>query len=176
MNTSGTSHPSARVSQRKHLSLDRYFVESDALKAIAVGMSDGLTVPFVVAAALFAAGENIGVIVLSCLTVNTVRSIVRGITAYRNAKLQAEHYSTEAELRQRTNVKAGEPAGARQSYGVRRFGSKPFVDRIRRRPQAWANFVMRFRLGLPKPRNSALATAATIAAACFAGGMVPIAP
>ena len=51
------------------------------------------------------------------------------------------------------------------------------VEALRRRPEAWVDFMMRFELGLEEPEpKRALASAVTIAAAYVAGGVIPLSP
>jgi VIT1/CCC1 family predicted Fe2+/Mn2+ transporter len=82
-----------------------------------------------------------------------------------------------AEVRDKADIEAAEVALVFQSYGLTAEESKPIVDALRQRPQAWVNFMMRFELGLEKPDpKRALISAATIAGAYIAGGFIPLGP
>ena len=83
----------------------------------------------------------------------------------------------QSEVRDKADIEAGEVAKVFESYGLTIEESKPIVDALRKRPQAWVNFMMRFELGLEKPDpKRAVVSAATIAGAYIAGGFVPLGP
>ena len=74
-------------------------------------------------------------------------------------------------------MEAAEVAEVFHSYGLTADGSGPVVDALRKRPQAWVDFMMRFELGLEKPDpKRAIISAATIAGAYIAGGFIPLGP
>jgi len=145
-------------------------------------MSDGLTVPFALAAGLSAAIDTTSIIVTAGLAEIAAGSIAMGLGGYLAAKSDAEHYFSEsareaAEVREKPDIEAGEVAEVFESYGLTAEESKPIVDALRKRPQAWVNFMMRFELGLEKPDpKRALISAGTIAGAYIAGGFIPLGP
>ena len=119
-------------------------------------MSDGLTVPFALAAGLSGAINTTSIIVTAGLAEITAGSIAMGLGGYLAAKSDAEHYFSErareeSEVNEKPEVEADEVAEVFQSYGLTDAESKPIVDALRKRPQAWIDFMMRFELGLEKP-------------------------
>lgn len=162
--------------------LERHFTGSEIVRDIVIGMSDGLTVPFALAAGLSGAIESTSIIVTAGLAEIAAGSIAMGLGGYMAAKSDTEHYLSEsareaAEVRDKADIEAAEVALVFQSYGLTAEESKPIVDALRQRPQAWVNFMMRFELGLEKPDpKRALISAATIAGAYIAGGFVPLVP
>ena len=98
------------------------------------------------------------------------------------AKSDTEHYFSErareaAEVRDKADIEAAEVSVVLQSYGLTIEESKPIVDALRKRPQAWVEFMMRFELGLEKPDpKRAVISAGTIAGAYIAGGFIPLGP
>jgi VIT1/CCC1 family predicted Fe2+/Mn2+ transporter len=147
-----------------------------------IGMSDGLTVPFALAAGLSGAIQTTSIIVTAGLAEIAAGSIAMGLGGYMAAKSDAEHYFSErareeAEVREKADIEAGEVTEVFQSYGLTAEESKPIVDALRKRPQAWVDFMMRFELGLEKPDpKRAVISAGTIAGAYIAGGFIPLGP
>jgi VIT1/CCC1 family predicted Fe2+/Mn2+ transporter len=162
--------------------IERHFTGSEIVRDIVIGMSDGLTVPFALAAGLSGAIDSTSIIVTAGLAEIAAGSIAMGLGGYMAAKSDTEHYLSEiareeAEVRDKADIEAAEVALVFQSYGLTAEGSKPIVDALRLRPAAWVNFMMRFELGLEKPDpKRALVSAGTIAGAYIAGGFVPLGP
>jgi vacuolar iron transporter family protein len=145
-------------------------------------MADGLTVPFALAAGLSGAIETTGIIVTAGLAEIAAGSIAMGLGGYMAAKSDAEHYDSErarevVEVSEKAEMEASEVAEVFRSYGLTTEESALIVDALRKRPQAWVDFMMRFELGLEKPNpRRALISAATIAGAYIAGGFIPLGP
>jgi vacuolar iron transporter family protein len=112
----------------------------------------------------------------------TAGSIAMGLGDYLAAKSDAEHYESERvreriEVREKPDTEAEEVTQAFLSYGVMPEESKSVVDALRQRPEAWVDFMMQFGLGLEKPDpRRAVISAATIAGAYVAGGVIPLGP
>jgi VIT1/CCC1 family predicted Fe2+/Mn2+ transporter len=146
-------------------------------------MSDGLTVPFALAAGLTGiANASPGIIVTAGLAEVAAGAIAMGLGGYLAAKSDAEHYAKERE-REKREVKEipdeekREVAQVFHSYGLSDEESEPIVEALAKHPQKWVDFMMRFELGLEKPDpKRALVSAFTIAASYVAGGLIPLAP
>jgi VIT1/CCC1 family predicted Fe2+/Mn2+ transporter len=164
------------------LHIERHFTGSETVRDVVIGMSDGLTVPFALAAGLSGAINITSIIVTAGLAEIAAGSIAMGLGGYLAAKSDAEHYFSErareeSEVSEKPDFEAGEVAEVFQSYGLTAEESKPIVDALRKRPQAWIDFMMRFELGLEKPDpKRAFVSAATIAGAYIAGGFIPLGP
>lgn len=162
--------------------LERHFTASATVRDIVIGMSDGLTVPFALAAGLSGAVASSGIIVTAGLAEIAAGSIAMGLGGYLAAKSDAEHYATERareqlEVREKPIEEATEVLDALRSYGLTAEESIPIVEAFIRKPEAWVDFMMRFELGLEKPDpRRALASALTIAGAYIAGGFIPLGP
>jgi VIT1/CCC1 family predicted Fe2+/Mn2+ transporter len=134
---------------------ERHFTASDTVRDVVIGMSDGLTVPFALAA---------------------------GISGALAGRSESEHYASErrreeSEVGSVPDVEAREVEQIFESYGLTPAESAPAVQGLRRQPRAWVDFMMRFELGLEKPDpRRALISAATIGASYALGGIVPLAP
>jgi VIT1/CCC1 family predicted Fe2+/Mn2+ transporter len=162
--------------------VERHFTSGDAVRDIVIGMSDGLTVPFALAAGLSGAVESTSIVITAGLAEIAAGSIAMGLGGYLAARSDAEHYSSErlreqAEVRRIPEAEAKEVSDVFASYGVSAEDAAPVVSALRARPEAWVNFMMRFELGLeaPDPKR-AFVSAATIAGAYIAGGLIPLAP
>ena len=152
------------------------------MRDVVIGMSDGLTVPFALAAGLSGAVDSTGIIVTAGLAEIAAGSIAMGLGGYLAARSDAEHYASERareerEVREIPGVEADEVAQVFRSYGLDDQESATVVEALRRRPEAWIDFMMRFELGLEKPDPARAPTSAlTIAGAYVAGGFIPRAP
>jgi len=162
--------------------IERHFTSSDVVRDIVIGMSDGLTVPFALAAGLTGAITVTGIIVTAGLAEIAAGSIAMGLGGYLAAKSDAEHYAKEREREKREvaeipHEEMREVAEVFQAYGLTEEETWPIVQALRRQPKNWIDFMMRFELGLEKPEpRRALISAVTIAGAYIAGGLVPLAP
>jgi len=162
--------------------IERHFTGSEKVRDVVIGMADGLTVPFALAAGLSGAVNTTGIIVTAGLAEIAAGSIAMGLGGYLAAKSDAEHYFSErtreeSEVSEKPDMEAAEVAEVFHSYGLTADESKPVVDALRKRPQAWVDFMMRFELGLEKPDpKRAIISAATIAGAYIAGGFIPLGP
>ncbi|MGE0129249.1 MAG: VIT1/CCC1 transporter family protein [Blastocatellales bacterium] len=162
--------------------IERHFTASEAVRDIVIGMSDGLTVPFALAAGLSGAVAATGVIVTAGLAEIAAGAIAMGLGGYLAAKSDAEHYSSErareqSEITAKREAEKNEVSEVLMSFGLTSEESKPVVEALSRRPEAWIDFMMRFELGLEKPDpKRALRSALTIAGAYVAGGLIPLSP
>ncbi|HZT44340.1 MAG TPA: VIT1/CCC1 transporter family protein [Chthonomonadaceae bacterium] len=166
--------------QTRHI--EKHFTGSETLRDIVIGMSDGLTVPFALAAGLTGAVAASGIIVTAGLAEVAAGSIAMGLGGYLAARSDAEHYASERrreqdEIRTVPEVEMKEVADIFTSYGITTKESASLIAALEKRPEAWADFMMRFELGLERPEpKRALTSALTIAGAYIAGGLIPLAP
>ncbi|MDX6531669.1 MAG: vacuolar iron transporter family protein [Blastocatellia bacterium] len=162
--------------------VERHFTAGETVRDIVIGMSDGLTVPFALAAGLTGAINNAGIIVTAGLAEIAAGSIAMGLGGYLAARSDAEHYAKERE-REKKEVKEipeeekREVAEVFHSYGLTKKESEPIVEALSQNKKKWVDFMMRFELGLEKPDpKRAFTSAFTIALAYIAGGLIPLAP
>jgi VIT1/CCC1 family predicted Fe2+/Mn2+ transporter len=162
--------------------VERHFTASESVRDVVIGMSDGLTVPFALAAGLSGAVASANVVVTAGLAEVAAGSIAMGLGGYLAARSDAEHYVAERrreedEVREVPEREADEVREIFESYGLERSESEAVVQALRRRPNAWVDFMMRFELGLEKPDpGRALTSALTIAGAYVLGGLIPLGP
>src|SRR5689334_14026887 len=162
--------------------IERHFTSSEVVRDIVIGMADGLTVPFALAAGLTGAIAQTGIIVTAGLAEIAAGSIAMGLGGYLAAKSDAEHYAKEREREKREvqeipHEEMREVAEVFQAYGLSEDETWPIVQALKRQPGNWVDFMMRFELGLEKPEpKRALTSALTIAGAYIAGGFIPLGP
>jgi VIT1/CCC1 family predicted Fe2+/Mn2+ transporter len=162
--------------------VEQHFTSGETVRDIVIGMSDGLTVPFALAAGLSGAIESTSIVITAGLAEIAAGSIAMGLGGYLAARSDAEHYASErrreqAEVRDIPTAEANEVIDVLTSYGVSAEVAAPVARALEQQPEAWIDFMMRFELGLEKPDpKRALVSAVTIAAAYVVGGLVPLAP
>ena len=161
---------------------ERHTGSNDVIRDIVIGLSDGLTVPFALAAGLSGAVDSTRIIVLAGLAEIAAGSIAMGLGGYLAARGDAEHYSNERRREEREVVQqpADEEAEIYEifnNYGVSKEDATPVLRSLQANPKAYVDFMMRFELGLEEPdRARAWRSALTIAASYIVGGMVPLTP
>src|ERR1700729_755071 len=162
--------------------VEGHFASTALVRDVVIGMADGLTVPFALAAGLSGAVSSPHVVVLAGLAEIAAGSIAMGLGGFLAARGDAEHYASERlreerEIVERTRDEEEEIYEIFEQYGVERKESMPVLEALKRRPQAWVDFMMRFELGLEEPqRNRASRSAVTIALSYVVGGLIPLAP
>jgi vacuolar iron transporter family protein len=161
---------------------EKHFTASDSVRDVVVGMSDGLTVPFALAAGISGAIAQSHLVVTAGLAEIAAGSIAMGLGGYLAGRSDAEHYASERR-REQDEVRSIPEAEVREveqifsAYGVAETEARGVIDALRAKPESWVDFMMRFELGLDKPDpRRALISAATIGGSYAAGGIIPLAP
>src|SRR3989442_11192394 len=162
--------------------VEQHFTGGLVVRDTVIGMSDGLTVPFALAAGLTGAVDSTTLVVTAGLAEIAAGSIAMGLGGYLAGKSDVEHYASERqreqlEIEQKPEVEAMEVMELLESHGLTPEESAPVVAALRKRPEAWRDFMLRFELGLEKPDpRRAVTSALVIAGAYIAGGLVPLGP
>ena len=161
---------------------ERHFQSGDTVRDIVIGMADGLTVPFALAAGLSRAVDSLHIIVVAGLAEIAAGAIAMGLGGYLAARGDAEHYRNERlreehEVVERRRDEEEEVYEIFDAYGVERHEATPVLTALQRNPAAWVDFMMRFELRLEEPHpGRALRSGMTIAASYVLGGLVPLLP
>jgi vacuolar iron transporter family protein len=162
------------------LHVEKHFTSSDMVRDIVIGMADGLTVPFALAAGLTGAIAQSRLIITAGFAEIAAGSIAMGLGGYLAARGDAGHYIQEKsreydEVRRIPEAEAKEVTDIFRSYGLSESESSSVIQSLRQRPKDWVAFMMRFELGLEEPQPSrAWKSALTIALAYVVGGMIPL--
>jgi vacuolar iron transporter family protein len=161
---------------------EKHFTASETIRDVVIGMSDGLTVPFALAAGLSGAVTSTHIIVTAGLAEIIAGAIAMGLGGYLAAQTDREHYVSERkremrELREVPQDEEREVAQIFQVYGLSEHQTTTIVDCLREDPDKWVDFMMRFELGLEPPDPArALSSAVTIAGSYITGGLIPLLP
>ena len=166
--------------------IEQHFTATAAVRDVVIGMSDGLTVPFALAAgisgALAANPHASALVVTAGLAEIAAGSIAMGLGGYLAARTDIEHYASERqrEIRETVelpDIEIEEVAKVFRDYGLTQDELTPVVKAITAKQQAWVDFMMRFELGLEEPDPKRARTSAlTIAMSYVFGGLIPLAP
>jgi len=162
------------IHQEEHLK------NSDFITDTVIGLSDGLTVPFALAAGLSAAVTNNDIIVTAGVAEIVAGSIAMGLGGYLAGKTEIEHYDSELkrEYDEVELVPEKEKEEVREvfaDYGLSEDSQNLIVEELVKDKHKWVDFMMKFELGLEKPNiNRARNSALTIGLAYVAGGLIPL--
>lgn len=162
--------------------IEKHFTASQTVRDLVLGMSDGLTVPFALAAGLTGAAAGSRLVVAAGLAEIAAGTVAMGLGGYLAARGEAEHYAAELrrehdEVLHKPQLEREEVAVVFRRYGLSEAQIEPILASFEKDPRSWVDFMMRFELGLeaPDPRRS-LRAALTIGGAYAAGGLVPLSP
>jgi len=162
--------------------IEKHFTSGEVVRDIVIGMADGLTVPFALAAGLSGAVTSTTIIVTAGLAEIVAGSIAMGLGGYLAGRSDAEHYESEYkreiyEIEKLLDHEKDEVIEILEAFGLTRKESLPIVESLASRPKDFADFMMRFELGLEKPKpKRALQSGVTIGGAYVFGGLIPLLP
>src|SRR5512143_2159796 len=162
--------------------IEKHFTGSERVRDIVIGMSDGLTVPFALAAGLSGVANSTTIVITGGLAEIAAGSIAMGLGGYLAARSDVDHYASERETERREveTIPAKEKEEVEAlllTYGLNKEQSVLVTRTLSERPEAWIDFMMRFELGLEKPDpKRALTSALTIGLSYIAGGLIPLTP
>jgi VIT1/CCC1 family predicted Fe2+/Mn2+ transporter len=161
---------------------EHHFRSTDTVRDVVIGMSDGLTVPFALAAGLSGAHVATSVVVLAGLAEIAAGSIAMGLGGYLAAKTDAEHYQNELqreirETRELPDKETAEVEEVFEGFGLTPEQMRPVVATITSNEKRWVDFMMKFELNLDEPDPArAVRSASTIGVSYIVGGLIPLAP
>ena len=162
--------------------VERHFTAADGVRDVVIGMSDGLTVPFALAAGLSAAVTSSSLIVTAGLAEVAAGAIAMGLGGHLEAKTHIEHFDAEVarerrEIAEVPHLEVAEVESVMRGFGLDGEPLERVVAAITANRDRWVEFMMRFELGIerPDPRR-AFTSAFTIGGAYIVGGLVPLVP
>jgi VIT1/CCC1 family predicted Fe2+/Mn2+ transporter len=166
-----------------HLHLEEHMQSSDVLTDIVIGMSDGLTVPFALAAGLSGAvGDHVSLIWVAGIAEVAAGSIAMGLGGYLAGKTEIDHYNSELkkeywELTHKREVEIQEVRNVFLGWGLTNETAEEATQEIIKDDKRWVEFMMKFELGLEEPDpKRARKSAFNIGLSYVVGGMVPLTP
>jgi VIT1/CCC1 family predicted Fe2+/Mn2+ transporter len=161
---------------------EHHLKSSDTIRDIVIGMSDGLTVPFALAAGLSGAVSKSGIVVTAGIAEIIAGSIAMGLGGFLAGRTELDHYNSELkrEYDEVERVPEQEKAEVKEVFAD--FGLSPalqdqIADEMAKDKDKWVDFMMRYELGLEKPEaNRASRSAITIGISYIVGGIIPLSP
>jgi len=162
--------------------VEKHFTATETVRDVVIGMADGLTVPFALAAGLAAAVSSTKVIVTAGLAEIVAGAIAMGLGGYLAARTDAEHYASEQkreawEIDNLRDKEVLEVTDIFRDYGLQGESLATVVTALTADHKRWLDFMMRFELGLeaPDPKRAPI-SAGTIAVSYLVGGLIPLTP
>lgn len=165
-----------------HQHVEKHFRSSDLVTDIVIGMSDGLTVPFALAAGLSGSGVTTAIVITAGIAEIAAGSIAMGLGGYLAGKTEVEHYDSELkrEYWEVDHLPEKEKEEVREVFaemGLSPASQELIVDELAKDKDKWVEFMMRFELGLEKPdAKRAQNSAFNIGISYIVGGLVPLSP
>ncbi|KAJ8660196.1 hypothetical protein O0I10_004055 [Lichtheimia ornata] len=179
----GARIPHRQDLQRTRLKehVEEHFERPELVRDCILGLSDGLTVPFALAAGLSSLGDN-RIVIYGGLAELVSGAISMGLGGYLAAKSDADHFVTERQREERElelypEEEEEEIVEIFEQYGLNRASLEPMFVHFRQAPQKFVDFMMKFELNLEEPDpNRSLISAATIGLSYLFGGLIPLIP
>lgn len=162
--------------------VEKHFSAGEAVRDVVIGMADGLTVPFALAAGISGAIAASHVVVTAGIAELAAGGIAMGVGGFLAARTDFEHYHSERAREEREthelpDVEKREIHEILERYGISEDVRGKVVDEISADSKRWVEFMMKFELGLEEPDpKRALRSALTIGGAYVIGGLIPLAP
>lgn len=166
----------------KHTHHEYHLQSSDLLKDIVIGMSDGLTVPFALAAGLSGAVYSTSIIVIAGIAEIAAGSIAMGLGGYLAGKTEQDHYESELkneywELDNKREVEIEEVRKVFEEWGLSKEVQLKATEEIIKDRDKWVEFMMKHELNLQKPDpKRASKSAFNIGVSYIIGGLIPLSP
>lgn len=165
-----------------HPHQEKHFQGSEMLSDIVIGMSDGLTVPFALAAGVSQAGVDNSVIVTAVIAEIVAGAIAMGLGGYLSGQTEQEHYYNELkreyeEVEQLPEREKQEIKDILAKYNISEEVQNQLVKELCKDKDKWVEFMMQFELGLSPPDTQrAKKSAFNIGLSYIVGGLVPLLP
>ncbi len=162
--------------------IEKHFTAGEIVRDVVIGMADGLTVPFALAAGISGVVDSTAIVITAGLAEIAAGSIAMGLGGYLAGKSDVEHYDSEYrrelhEVNTMLEHEKDEVLEILENYGLTAQESLPIVNSLAKRPNDFVDFMMRFELGLDKPNpRRAWQSAITIGGSYIVGGLIPLSP
>ena len=161
---------------------EHHLKSSDTIRDIVIGMSDGLTVPFALAAGLTGAISSSGIVITAGIAEIVAGSIAMGLGGFLAGRTQVDHYNAELrrEYEEVERVPEQEKKEVKEvfaGFGLSDTLQTQIADEMAKDKDKWVDFMMRYELGLERPlANRATQSAVTIGLSYIVGGIIPLSP
>jgi VIT1/CCC1 family predicted Fe2+/Mn2+ transporter len=161
---------------------EHHVTSSETIRDIVIGMSDGLTVPFALAAGLSGAVSSSTLVVTAGIAEIVAGSIAMGLGGYLAGRTEVDHYQSELkreydEVERVPDQEKAEVKKVFASFGLSKHLQDEIADELAKDKTRWVEFMMRYELGLEEPNaNRATQSAITIGISYIVGGIIPLSP
>jgi predicted membrane protein (TIGR00267 family) len=161
---------------------EHHLQSSDTIRDIVIGMSDGLTVPFALAAGLSGAVNSSGIVITAGIAEIVAGSIAMGLGGFLAGRTEVVHYASElkreyAEVEKVPEQEKMEVKEVFAAFGLSAKLQHEVAEEMAKDKDKWVDFMMRYELGLEEPKaNRATQSAITIGLSYIAGGIIPLSP
>jgi vacuolar iron transporter family protein len=170
------------VTNKSQIHREEHMISAETLRDIVIGMSDGLTVPFALAAGLSGAVSNTSLIIIAGLAEIAAGSIAMGLGGYLAGKTEVDHYNSEMkreyeEVETVPEVEKQELKTFFSSLGLSNEIQNQAVEEVSKDKEKWVELMMKYELGLEKPNPKRAAKSAfNIGFSYIVGGLIPLSP
>lgn len=160
--------------------MEEHFESPQIVRDFVIGMSDGLTVPFALAAGLSGVVDSTSIVITAGLSEIAAGSIAMGLGGYLAGRTEIEHYESEEkreydEIVNKHEIEIKETKDIFAAYGVSEQLQETIAREMAKDPKKWVDFMMRFELGLERPdKNRARQSAFVIGISYIIGGLIPL--
>ena len=160
--------------------MEEHFKSPQIVRDFVIGMSDGLTVPFALAAGLSGVVDSTSIVITAGLSEIAAGSIAMGLGGYLAGRTEIEHYESEEkreydEIETKHEIEIKETKEIFAEYGVSEQLQETIAREMAKNPKKWVDFMMRFELGLERPeKNRAQQSALVIGVSYIIGGLIPL--
>jgi VIT1/CCC1 family predicted Fe2+/Mn2+ transporter len=161
---------------------EEHMISAETLRDIVIGMSDGLTVPFALAAGLSGAVSSTNLIIIAGLAEIAAGSIAMGLGGYLAGKTEVDHYNSEMkreyeEVETVPDIEKQELRTFFSSLGLSTEIQNQAVEEVSKDKEKWVELMMKYELGLEKPDPKRAAKSAfNIGMSYIVGGLIPLSP
>lgn len=160
--------------------MEEHFESPQIVRDFVIGMSDGLTVPFALAAGLSGVVDSTSIVITAGLAEIAAGSIAMGLGGYLAGRTEIEHYESEErrefdEIENKHEIEIKETKEIFAEYGLSEHLQETIAREMAKNPRKWVDFMMRFELGLERPdKNRAHQSALVIGISYIIGGLIPL--
>ncbi|HEY4936613.1 MAG TPA: VIT1/CCC1 transporter family protein, partial [Puia sp.] len=175
-------NPDLSITSPAHIHREEHVFGADTIRDIVIGMSDGLTVPFALAAGLSGAVSNTNLIIIAGLAEIAAGSIAMGLGGYLAGKTEVDHYNSEMkreyeEVETVPEIEKQELKTFFSSLGLSNEIQNQAVEEVSKDKEKWVELMMKYELGLEKPDpKRATKSAFNIGFSYIIGGLIPLSP
>jgi VIT1/CCC1 family predicted Fe2+/Mn2+ transporter len=159
--------------------MTKSFFSLETVHNIIIGMSDGLTVPFALAAGIASTTTHNIVIIIAGISSIVAGMISMGLGGFLATKSDVDYYKVKQKIESTESIalKEQEDTDIFASYGLTASQVAPITKAFEANPKQWVNFIMLNAFQLSKPtKNEALNSGVVVGLSYLISGFIPLSP